>query len=153
MLCMPQALHICIALLERRQPPESSNQGEEALRQSVERAAAATAELNSKLEGDTVEGICQHTDRLAALLDSPPQRSQLVSIIPYLHEVSSTCNSCCCMFCLWSTAGGQNCKAHLHAYRLPGCPPRKPPTKSAAGEHHTVFESAVIHLQKWLLHN
>lgn len=74
---LKQALHICIALLERRQPPESSNQGEEALRQSVERAAAATAELYSKLEGDTVEGICQHTDRLAALLDIPPERAQL----------------------------------------------------------------------------
>ena len=94
LLCMLQALHICIALLERRQPPESSSQGEEALRQSVERAAAATAELNSKLEGDTVEGICQHTNRLAALLDSSPQRAQLVSIMSHLDKLLATCSGC-----------------------------------------------------------
>jgi hypothetical protein len=45
----------------------------------MERSAAATAELDSKLEADTVEGICQHSARLAALLDTSPQITQLVS--------------------------------------------------------------------------
>lgn len=45
----------------------------------MERSAAATAELDSKLEADTVEGICQHSARLAALLDISPQITQLVS--------------------------------------------------------------------------
>ena len=45
----------------------------------MERAAAASAELDSKLEADAVEGICQHSNRLAALLDTSPQLDQLVS--------------------------------------------------------------------------
>ena len=45
----------------------------------MERSAAATAELDSKLEADTVEGICQHSARLATLLDTSPQIMQLVS--------------------------------------------------------------------------
>ena len=76
--CSRQALHICIALLERRQPSQASGRAD-AVRQSMERSAAATAELDSKLEADTVEGICQHSGRLAALLDTSPQLTQLVS--------------------------------------------------------------------------
>jgi len=45
----------------------------------MERSAAATAELDSKLEADTLEGICQHSARLAALLDTSPRLMQLVS--------------------------------------------------------------------------
>ena len=77
-----QALHICIALLERRQAPQGQAQGRhkgEALRQSVERAAAANAELDSKLEADAVASICHHSARLAALLDTSTQLTQLVS--------------------------------------------------------------------------
>ena len=78
LMCLSQALHICIALLERRQAPPAGRQAD-ALRQSMERAAAASAELDSKLEADAVEGICQHSNRLAALLDTSPQLDQLVS--------------------------------------------------------------------------
>ena len=75
-----QALHICIALLERRQAPSGQAGGRgEALRQSVERAAAAGAELDSKLEADAVASICHHSARLAALLDTSTQLTQLVS--------------------------------------------------------------------------
>lgn len=75
-----QALHICIALLERQQAPQGQAQARgEALRQSVERAAAASAELDSKLEADAVGSICHHSTRLAALLDTSTQLTQLVS--------------------------------------------------------------------------
>ncbi|KAA6426332.1 MAG: serine threonine- phosphatase 6 regulatory subunit 3-like isoform X2 [Trebouxia sp. A1-2] len=73
---LKQALHICIALLERRQPSQAGGRAD-AVRQSMERSAAATAELDSKLEADTVEGICRHSARLAALLDTSPQITQL----------------------------------------------------------------------------
>lgn len=87
--CMPsvsyilaiQALHICIALLERRQAPQAQAGGRgEPLRQSVERAAAAGVELDSKLEADAVASICHHTPHLAALLDTSPPFTQLVSV-------------------------------------------------------------------------
>lgn len=75
-----QALNICIALLERRQGPAAQAGGRgEALRQSIERAAAASAELDSKLEADAVASICLHSTRLAALLDTSTQFTQLVS--------------------------------------------------------------------------
>lgn len=75
-----QALNICIALLERRQAPQGQAQGRgEALRQSVERAAAAGLELDSKLEADAVASICHHSARLAALLDTSTQLTQMVS--------------------------------------------------------------------------
>ena len=76
-----QVLHICIALLERRQAPPSGQVGGrgEALRQSVERAAAASAELDSKLEADAVASICHYSACLAALLDTSTQVTQLVS--------------------------------------------------------------------------
>ena len=44
----------------------------------MERSAAASAELDSKLEADTVTGICQHSARLAALLNINPHTPQLV---------------------------------------------------------------------------
>ncbi|KAL3130903.1 hypothetical protein ABBQ38_000230 [Trebouxia sp. C0009 RCD-2024] len=73
-----QALHICIALLERRQAPQAQAGGRgEPLRQSVERAAAAGVELDSKLEADAVASICHHTPHLAALLDTSPPFTQL----------------------------------------------------------------------------
>lgn len=76
-----QALHICIALLEGRQasPPAQAGGRGEALRQSVERAAAAGAELDSKLEADAVASICHHSPQLSALLDTSPQFTCLVS--------------------------------------------------------------------------
>ena len=84
-----QALHICIALLERRQAPQGQAQARgAALRQSVERAAAASAELDSKLEADAVACICQHSARFAALLDTSNQLTQLVS-------ASGSINSAC----------------------------------------------------------
>ncbi len=56
----------------------------------MERSAAATAELDSKLEADTVEGICQHSGRLAALLDTSPQLTQLVSpACMWLHATAT----------------------------------------------------------------
>lgn len=71
-----QALHVCIALLDRQHPQPVLGHS---LRQSVERAAAAAAELDSKLEAETIEGVCQHAHRLAALLDVAPSTSELVS--------------------------------------------------------------------------
>lgn len=81
LICKPtglglQALHVCIALLDRQRPEPAPGQP---LRQSVERAAAAAAELDSKLEMETIEGVCQHAHRLAALLDVAPSVSELVS--------------------------------------------------------------------------
>lgn len=73
-----QALHVCIALLDRQHPEPAPGQS---LRQSVERAAAAAAELDSQLEADTVEGVCQHAHRLAALLDVAPDTAELVSLL------------------------------------------------------------------------
>ena len=78
LLLHQQALHICIALLERR-PPSSAGARGDALRQSMERSAAASAELDSKLEADTVTGICQHSARLAALLNISPDTPHMVS--------------------------------------------------------------------------
>lgn len=57
----------------------------EALRQSVERAAAASAELDSKLEADAVASICHYSACLAALLDTSTQVTQLVSGFGQLH--------------------------------------------------------------------
>lgn len=76
-----QALHVCIALLDRQQQQAGQVRGE-GLRQSVERAAAASAELDSKLEADTIDGVCLHADRLAALLDASPETPELVSALP-----------------------------------------------------------------------
>ena len=82
-LLLQQVLHICIALLERRQPAQAGGSAD-GLRQSVERAAAAGAELDSKLEADAVSSICQHSAGLSALLDTTPQLPQLVSACPVL---------------------------------------------------------------------
>lgn len=87
-LLLPQVLHICIALLERRQPQAQAGGRADGLRQSVERAAAAGAELDSRLEADAVASICQHSAGLTALLDTTPQLPQLVSIF------SSFCDLC-----------------------------------------------------------
>lgn len=45
----------------------------------MERSAAASAELDSKLEADTVNGICQHSARLAALLNISSDTPHMVS--------------------------------------------------------------------------
>ena len=78
MLLHQQALHIRNELLERR-PPSAAGARGDALRQSMERSAAASAELDSKLEADTVDGICQHSARLAALLQISPDTLHMVS--------------------------------------------------------------------------